>query len=384
MNLRRSSAVAKRLLRQIRRDRRAVALVVVVPVVVMALLSVVLAKDDTPPLLVLDTPGTLDLFRRDMAAGLERVEDPDDRLEVTTLPNGADPDEALRRREIDAILRFSPTFLEDRVEGKTSYVELHIEGADPMRAAEIGARLQASLSLALERMPRLLPADCQAHCGDTIPVALPEVETRRLYGDGLDEAIDFYTPVLPPFFVFFFVFLLSALTFLRERVSGTAERLLASPLSRGELVLGYVLGFLPPALIQAAITILFARYALGGPWGGVAVVLATILLALAAECLGVFVSAFARTEFEVIQFVPMVLLPQLLLAGIFWPVHELPELIQPVSLIMPLTFAVNAVRDAAIRDATVLDVAPDLLVLVGMSAAAIVLASFSVKRTVRG
>ncbi|MCZ7581963.1 MAG: ABC transporter permease [Deltaproteobacteria bacterium] len=131
----------------------------------------------------------------------------------------------------------------------------------------------------------------------------------KVFGESIEEEMDFFTPVLPPFFAFFFVFILSGLTFLRERVDGTAERVLASPLHRGELVLGYVLGFLPAALLQATVVILFARFALGGPWGGWPVVLTVLLLTLVAECVGVFVSAFARSEFQVFQFIPVIILP---------------------------------------------------------------------------
>lgn len=384
MTTARSLAVAGRILRQLSRDRRAVALVVVVPLVVMSLLAVVLRDDGATPKIVLETPGVLDLFARDMADGFDRVTDPGDRLEVVSLPPGTTRDEALRTGAVDAVLSFPATFLEDRVSGKASTVELHVEGSDPMRTGDVASRLAESLAKALEKMPRILPADCQAHCGDTIPAALPAVSEVRLFGGEIDESIDFFTPVLPPFFVFFFVFLLSGLTFLRERVSGTAERLLASPLGRSELVLGYVLGFLPAALVQATITILFARYALGGPWGGAIVVVATLLLALAAESLGVFMSAFAKSEFEVIQFVPMTILPQLLLAGVFWPVSELPSALQPLAYVFPLTYAVRAVRDAAIRGYGLVETWPDLAVLVAFTVLAVSLAALTVRRTIRG
>ncbi len=374
-------AIARRLMEQLLADRRAVALVLGMPVVIMTLLAAVLSNPEKIPKVAVRASGTTELFVRDIEQRLGDVEDPDSRVEVVVLPDEVETPDAIRRGLADAVLQFPPDFLEQRVSGKRGQVDLHLDGADPMRSAQIGKRLQESVGEAITGLPKMLPADCPGHCGDTIPDAAPELELRRLHGDHIDDDVDFFTPVLPPFFVFFFVFLLSGLAFLRERVDGTAERILASPLGRGELVLGYVLGFLPAALVQGLVTVLFARYALGGPWGGWPVVAAILLLALAAECFGVFVSAFARSEFQVIQFVPMFILPQLLLSGIFWPVSELPGWLRPLSVALPLTHAVDAVRDAAVRQLPGVETLDSLGILLGFTALAIVLAAFSIRRT---
>lgn len=377
----RSLAIAARLLQQLIHDRRALALVLVAPVLIMGLLAIVLEDDGAPPTLAVYATGTTALFVRDIEDNLRDVEDPDDRLEIVILDDGVSPEDAVRRGLVDAVMAFPPDFIEQRVSGESAQVDLHLDGSDPMATADIAARLRASLSDALTGLPKLLPADCAAHCGDTIPDRQPEVEIERLYGDDIDDAVDFFVPVLPPFFVFFFVFLLSGMAFLRERTSGTAERLLASPLTRGELVLGYVLGYLPAALVQAIITIGFARWALGGPWGGWPVIVAVLLLALAAECLGVFISAFARTEFQVVQFIPLVILPQLLLAGIFWPISDFPRWLQPFAHAMPLSWAVNAVRDAAIRRLPASATLGDLGLLLLFAVVSVGLAALTVRRT---
>jgi ABC-2 type transport system permease protein len=234
---------------------------------------------------------------------------------------------------------------------------------------------------AVGEFPKFMEVDCPLHCADTIPDSPPEMETIKVHGDEIEENMDFFIPVLPPFFVFFFVFLLSGLAFLRERGSGTAERLLASPLGKAELVTGYVLGFLPPALVQSTVVILFSLFVLGGPWGGWALVASVLLLCLVAECLGVFVSAFARTEFQVFQFIPLMILPQLLLSGIIWPVCDFPEWLKPVAYCLPLTYAVEAVRDAAIRGFGFDQLWQHLAALAGFVVLGIALASLSVRRT---
>lgn len=379
----RSIAIARRLMLQLIFDRRALALVLVVPVLVMGILATVLDTGDDLPTIAIRATGPTELFVQDIADRLGNVSNPDDKLAVVSLDPALSPQEAIRQGLADAVMEFPPRFIEERVSGQASEVKLHVDGADPMKTADVASRLRASLSAALAGMPKLLPSDCQGHCGDTIPDAQPDVDVVRLYGDALDDAVDFYIPVLPPFFVFFFVFLISGMAFLNERTSGTAERLLASPLGRWELVLGYVLGYLPAALVQAAITIAFARWALGGPWGGWPVVVAVLLLALAAECLGVFVSAFARTEFQVVQFIPIVILPQLLLAGIFWPITELPGWLQPIAQALPLTWAVDAIRDTAIRGFPPSAVLPELGLLAGFVVLTVALAARSVRSAVR-
>ncbi len=192
--------------------------------------------------------------------------------------------------------------------------------------------------------------------------------------------MDFFTPVLPPFFVFFFVFVLSGLSFLRERLNGTAERILASPLNRSELVSGYILGFFPAAMVQAAVVMLFARYVLSGLWGGWIAVIVVFLLCLVAECLGVFISAFARSEFQVLQFIPLVILPQVLLCGIIWPIDTFPDWLRITAYCFPLTYAVEAIRDVAIRGFGILDVWQDLAMLIAFTILGTTLAALSVRR----
>ncbi len=379
MSVHRVFTIAARLLRQLGRDRRAIALVIVVPIVVMGLLAVVLNPGDKIPRVALRASGTTDLFLRDIENRIGAIDDEDERVEVVVLADDMTTEQALVAGKVDAVLEFPPKFIEERVSGNRSTMIIRVEGSDPMWTADIGKRLRLALPDSLVGLPKILPADCASHCGDTIPDSPPTTDVIGVYGEQVDDAMDFYAPVLPPFFVFFFVFLLAGLTFQRERVSGTAERLLASPLRRSELVAGYMLGFLPAALIQATITVLFARYALGGPWAGWEGVVAIGLLALCAESAGVFVSAFARTEFEVIQFIPVVILSQLLLCGVFWQISDLPTWLQPASRVMPLTYAVEVVRDCAIRQFGWRQVWPDLLALVGFTVGSVILGALSAK-----
>jgi ABC-2 type transport system permease protein len=112
--------------------------------------------------------------------------------------------------------------------------------------------------------------------------------------------------------------------------------------------------------------------------------LITLVLALGAVSLAIFVSTFARTELQVIQFIPIVIVPQGLLSGIFWPVETLPDALQPISKLMPLTYAVDGLRDVMIRGYGLGDpsVQVDLIVLAAFAALFVVLAGLTIRREV--
>ena len=276
-------AVAGRIVRQLLRDRRALVLVIVAPALVMTLFAVILDTEEPRPRIALKASGLVAIFLDSFEELLAQPEDPDDAFDVDWLEDGEDPLDAVRSDRVDAVIEFPETFMEDRASGRRSELTLYVEGADPTRTAAIFTRFRKAVPEAATGFPKLLHADCPSHCAETIPDAPPEITLVKLYGDEIDKNMDFFVPVLPPFFAFFFVFLLSGMAFLKERTSGTAERLLASPLSKAELVGGYVLGFLPLALVQAALVIGYAALAIGGPWGGWPAIAAILLLTLVAE-----------------------------------------------------------------------------------------------------
>ena len=143
------------------------------------------------------------------------------------------------------------------------------------------------------------------------------------------------------------------MSFLNERSQGTLERLMASPLRRGEIVLGYMLGFTVLALVQAVEVLVFALAVLKiQNHGNVFLIFGMeALMAIAAVNLGIFLSMFARSEFQAVQFIPLVIVPQVLLSGIIFPVSSEPKALQYVSAVLPLTYAVNGMRDIMVKGA---------------------------------
>ena len=227
------------------------------------------------------------------------------------------------------------------------------------------------------------------------------IEHETVYGSATADILDTFAPALIGFFGFFFVFVLTGISFLRERIGGTLERLLATPVSRGEIVLGYSLGFGLFATIQVLVllgwTLLSVQVAAVGPVPAFSIGLAVpvagspllaflvvILLALGAVSLGILLSTFARTELQVVQFIPLVIVPQALLSGVLFPVSSMPEILQAIARVLPLTYATDGLRQVVIRGADLgyraLQV--DVLVLAAFVAVFAVLASATIRREV--
>jgi ABC-2 type transport system permease protein len=184
--------------------------------------------------------------------------------------------------------------------------------------------------------------------------------------------------------VFFLVFVITIVSFLNERSQGTLERLMASPLRRGEIVLGYMLGFTVLALVQAVEVLVFALAVLRiQNHGNVLLIFGMeALMAIAAVNLGIFLSMFARSEFQAVQFIPLVIVPQVLLSGIIFPVSTEPGPLQWLSNVLPLTYAVNGMRDIMVKgsDLSAPGLQLDAAVVAGVCILLIVAGSATLRR----
>ena len=178
------------------------------------------------------------------------------------------------------------------------------------------------------------------------------------------------------------MFLVTSVAMLRERTTGTLERLLTTPLGRGDLLAGYALAFGGVAVVQTLVASALALGPLGLDVAGSAalVVLLAVLDALLGMALGLLLSAFARSEFQAVQFLPAVVLPQVLLCGLFAPRDGMIAPLRWLSDAFPLTYAVDGMqRVAASADVTGALVV-DLAVVAGCAILALVLGSLTLRR----
>jgi len=196
------------------------------------------------------------------------------------------------------------------------------------------------------------------------------------------DVLSYTAPALLATMALFFGFLLTGVSFLRERSQGTLERLMASPVSRGDLVVGYLLGFLLFAMVQAVIVLLFTIYALDIKYRGALwqIFVMQVIITIGAVNLGIFVSTYARNEFQVVQFIPLFILPQVFLSGVLWPVEQMPGYLQWVSDFLPLTYAVEGTRRIMLAGESLLDIPLELGVLLAFAAAMSVAAAATLRR----
>ncbi|MFN2242223.1 MAG: ABC transporter permease [Anaerolineae bacterium] len=387
MNARRIVALARRVMRQVLRDRRIVALLVVVPMLVLTLGAILFRSEQAsiPLGIVNEDAGLTTPLTGKLVIGQLIVDElgSGDTFELIDVDAG-ETDGALRDGTVQAVLVLPESFSAEFQKNRQAILDLRLEGSNPSRSMMITARvteaaMKAVAGLAAAEMG--LPGAASAGGEVKLPVT---VEATYLYAGPEFDTMDFIAPVYIAFLALFFVFLLACVAFLRERSQGTMERLLATPATRLEVVLGYMLGLGLFALMQVAIILFFTVWVLKIHYLGSLALLFLIvaLLAIVGVSMGILASVFARTEFQVIQFIPLLIIPQALLSGLFWPVEEMPGYLQPLAYIMPLTYANRALRDVMLKGWGLAEIWPNLLILSGFAVLFIALGALLTRREV--
>jgi ABC transporter DrrB family efflux protein len=189
-------------------------------------------------------------------------------------------------------------------------------------------------------------------------------------------------PAMIALFPFIVMFLVTSITTLRERRTGTLERLLSMPLGRGDLILGYTLAFGLLAVLQSSLAVLFAVTVCGLEIAGSVGLLLAVAVAdaILGTTLGLLASAFARTEFQVVQFMPLLVFPQVLLGGIFLPRDQLPDVLQAIGDWLPLSHAIDALTAVASGSEDDAYVVGELLIILAWVVGAVLLASLTLRR----
>jgi len=382
MNPLRVAAVFRRIVAQFRRDPRSLALLIVAPLAIIALLGWVLGSQQA-------TAARVAVLNDSISPGsgavVVRLQSALEGQPGVTIDRSVTDDSTARQmlkdKKLDLVVVIPADF---SVQNRK--IDLLTLGLNPTGEASVLPAVQKALLAAV---------------ADTAGAALPTIERATVYGSPNSTQLDSLAPVVVGFFAYFFVFILTGISFLRERIGGTLERLLATPVSRAEIVLGYSLGFGFFATLQVAIVLAFVLGRFGipalGPVPAFAIglgvhtagnplisYLLVLVLGLGAVSLGIFLSTFARSELQILQFIPIVIVPQGLLSGFFWPIEGLPNLLQPVARILPVTYAIDGLRQVMIAgaDLTSPQVLLDLGVLTGIAAIFVVLAAATIRREV--
>ena len=388
MSPRRVLVLARRIMWQVLRDHRTVGLLVFAPMLLLALGAILFRADPAAiPLGVVDEDEGLSIPLAGKVALGERIAEElaaSDAFDVVPLHRD-EIDDRLRDGTVQGVVVFPLEFSAGFRQNQQVVLDLRLEGSNPTRSMMITARLSEAAMKALAGLAMMgfgMPGAPKASEGEAkLPVA---VEATYLFAGQEFDTMDFVAPVYIAFLSMFFVFLLTCVSFLRERSQGTMERLLATPATRLEIVLGYMAGLGLFALIQVAVILFFTVWVLKihylGSLGLLFLVIA--LLAVVGVSLGILASAFARNEFQVMQFIPLLIIPQVLLGGTFWTVEEMPGYLQPFAYCMPITYANRALRDVMLKGWGLADIWPNLVVLLGFAGLLITLGALTMRREV--
>lgn len=215
-------------------------------------------------------------------------------------------------------------------------------------------------------------------------VLLPTALMTLLWWIFLDSpaaVFDQIAPALLALFPFFIMFLVTSVTTLRERASGTLERLLVLPMGKLDFLFGYALAFGLLAAIQSVLAVAVSVGLLGMDITGPVWLLTVVAVADAVlgATLGLFLSAFAQTEFQAVQFMPAVVVPQMLLCGLLIPRDQLPSVLEAISDVLPLSYAVDAMQHLAVSSSTA-EAWWDVGIIAGFILAALALGTATLRR----
>lgn len=317
-------ALTFRILNQLRHDRRTLALMFFAPMMVLTLLYFILGSSNyAPTVAVINAP-------------VNYVNNLEDNNVIVVRYNQSEAGVALEQGEVVATLNM--------VNGK-SYIEL--DASNPSKAKAVLTALEMAKIKTANARPDLMS------------------EVKYVYGYEDLSMFDNFGSVLIGFMIFFFVFLVAGISFLQERTSGTLEKLLSTPIQRWEIVAGYVLGFGFITVLQSIFISGYCVYVLKvmmiGSFGWILTI--TTLAAMTALTLGCLVSTAANNEFQMIQFIPLIIIPQVFFTGLF----DLAPWLDYVGYIMPLHYIGDALTQVMIKGHGFSAISGDMAALLGFS-----------------
>lgn len=372
----RIAAIAGRILRQFRHDPRSVGLILIVPILVMALVGYLVGdagKEPLPVGLLNDDRGVA-TPQGDVGIGpgIEAQLRANTSVAVRAVATSEAARALVEEGEIAGAVIVPADLTARAISGEAARIEVVVRGIEP----GVDERVTGSVRLALQGV--------LAAAADAPVLSVPQISVERLPLLGAADlgTLDFYAPALIVVFGFLFTFMLTSVAFLRERSSGTLERLMASPASRLELLLGYLFGFIGFAMIQGLVILGYAVVILDVQVAGAVwlVLLVMAILVIGVVNLGIALSFYARNELQVVQFIPLIFVPQVFLGGLFWPVQTLWPPLRYLSQVFPVTHAVVALREVMVGGAAFADVAERLAALLGFAVAMLALGVVALRK----
>lgn len=336
--MKRTWSIAKRVLKELLRDKRTLALMFLAPILVLTLMKVVFTSNSTTNVNIAAVN-----VQSSLVSQMKKV----DHIKVYKYDTETKANKALKDQKVDGIVHYKDG-------------DFYVKNAntDASKTAATKAALKASmvatnikeLKSTLTTMTATNPQ--AAMMMKSKQQKTPKIHNTYVYGDKDTSFFDKILPILMGFFVFFFVFLISGMALLKERTTGTLDRLLATPVRRSEIVFGYMISYGLLAIVQTLIIVLYTIYVLkveviGSLWN---VVVVNVILAMVALAFGILMSTFAKSEFQMMQFIPIIVIPQVFFSGII-PLDTMAHWVQDIAYILPLKYSGQATSDIVMSGA---------------------------------
>jgi ABC-2 type transport system permease protein len=351
MNLRRLGAIVVKELRQLRRDRITLAMIVGIPVMQLVLFGYAINLNlrglDAAIADQAGTAGSRALVMDMLATGV-----------VTPVRDARTPQELmamLKRGEISVGIAIPPDFERRRVDGREA-VQVLVDGSDTVVQ---GAAQQLAQ----------VPLQARSITTGTTPVSAGQISVVSFYNPERRSAVNI-VPGLIGIILTMTMVMFTSVAIVRERERGNMELLIATPLSRSELMIGKVLPYAVIGLIQTTLVLLLGIWLFQVPVRGsvLDVYLAAVLLIVANLTLGLLISTKAQSQFQSMQMTMFVFLPSILLSGFMFPFAGMPTVVQWIAEVLPLTHFLRLIRGVMLRGAGLFELWPDVLALLAFTA----------------
>ena len=372
MRLRRTLAFSRRALLQFRHDRRTFAFVLLMPLLMILIFGYTFGGDVKGIAIevVNQDTGLPSGSSHLLPSGLFLAQNITQKFDENVLSVHKNTNNEAARRIVHegkawaAILfpaNFTQNFLSSLMAPDTipsPKIEIYLDGSNPTIVATVIREVTLSVQAALKEISVSLNIT-----KTDMPIA---IEPVYAYGGGETRFIDYFAPGVVSFAIMMVTTMITIILFVNERRNGTLQRLLVSPASEGEIVVGYALAFAVIGVIQSFVVlvaaILFFDITIVGNIFLALVVI--LLLAFGHQGLGILLSAGAKNELQAIQFIPLILFPSILLAGLFWPIESIPSYLQSLSYVIPLRYGIDAERSIMLRGWGIGEIWVDILVLI--------------------
>ena len=351
-------AISKRTFIELWRDKRSLALLFAAPILIMWLMNAAFSAS---------TDVSVDIATVNVSATVTKALGDIKHISTKHYQTETKAQNALTKEKVDAVLVY-----QNKDHYTVTYANTDPSKTSLTRQAIKTTLRQTQVQELVQNLKKAQQANSQATIKGTSSSSSqtdtteknPSLSESYHYGDQNTTFFTKMTPILMGFFVFFFVFLISGMALLKERTSGTLDRLLATPVKRSDIVFGYMLSYSLVAALQTTVIVLSTIWLLDlevlGSLGDLIIV--NILFALVALSFGLLLSTLAQSEFQMMQFIPIVIVPQIFFSGII-PLNSMADWVQSLGKALPLYYAGHALSKIILHGTSILNLKSDLFAL---------------------